>query len=979
MEDFKKIGLNIWGIRGGYRCFCHTDNIDVETPEIANTWKDIREFLYVTDLTIRFYALEYTQNYKVFTLYRPENDTSRTGAYVATTLYVPHTLKINRILDLMQQISNAYHKDHYDAFGNPNSNPDYVQYYAELIKNYAGNIVKETDVRSWEASAQDNTPYLLPYTTPSVVEEFFDKPYRKEFLAHQEVMFWKNEYLQNQQSHGLKFQKAETLTTMFELDGKNIAPQFEGGSIRNKPQDFSIERFVREGVDITQNWPSCFFYDKTTIDVVLKKPFHQPYTYHGSMVSFDSPFVKRGDDYEFRPRVDFKSRQYEIPVNVVNVGNTSFDLYFGDQRVGISGGRGVFRLDGSQANNNCKVTLGLNGNNATKVADFAMSKFFTAGTDEPDRLQPCIIESLKQVRFQFNQDCRGMLNIRRGGGSMGFSTSNKTFETIMLATTKASDLEIVVDGYKTELKALDANGDAYEVTLTRQNLVVDVIVAEPLKPYLFPDNIILKVGGSSYKGTHFIVPFGEKDSQWKFGLVADNKGHTLECHFERKPNGDDVVICPMLSMLKNGTNETLKLNAPNTVFDVFANTTILVPADYTVDLKDSDKYDIAVQTDYSGVKTTVITDRPMASTASTTMPLTPNPSITSTENASGYQGGNNYGGYQRPSQENQKYYGNDGNRGQGGTGSGDDGGGKKKRWFLFGGGLVVILALLAAFVWPGFAKGGSKERKLVFKKIEGFSFNIINFEPEKSGYKLYNEDTTMCSLDKKCEKVIVQINKIGLKGENTIYYLKDTLKINDEWFTKANNYTYTYSYQDRIAAKEDEEQTKKNEEQKKRACDSTYICKQFEKYLDKVWSMKCSLKMLDSLQAWNDSINKCVVKGDLMSSNPNFKAKKDILGKVTQNTRENNDGSDWVTNLIKNQKAFFKNLRDKENVTQFGTSKRSFFSTPKRQYFREDQQKIIQDIKEKDPFDVAHAVIGADSVNMTYDSIQYHLNQSENK
>lgn len=646
MEDFNRIGLNIWGIRGGYRSFCHTENIDVETPEIKNTWKDIREFVYVTDLTVRFYALEFTPNYKVFTIYRPENDTSRTGAYVATTIYVPHDLKINRILDVMRQISDAYHKDHYDAFGNPNTNPDYIQSYAQLLKNYAGNVVREGDMRSWDSSTQDNTPRIMPFTNIAVVEDFFDKPYRKEFLKHQEVMFWDVDCLQNQQSHGVKFQKMESLSTIFETDGKNIAPQFEGGSIKNKPTEGTIAQFMREGVDVTQDWQSSFFYDKTHIAITLKKPFHQPLTYQGPMIGVGSPFVKRGDDYDFSPRLDFNPRQYELPVNVVNVGEKPFDLYFGNQRVGISGGRGMFKFDGSQANGPCKVTLRPDGIKDIKVTDFPISRFFVSGGDELDSLQSCIIESLKLVRFQFNQECTGKLKLRWSDVAMGFNTYNKTYEVVMPAQNNASDFEIVVDGYIAELKTSDANNTTFDVTLTKQSLVVDIVVPDVLRGYLYSDSIILKAGGKSYKGTHVTIPFSERDSQWSLCLAVDNRGNTLACEYDRKPNGEDVVLYPKLAVLANRTNDTLQMMT-SPIFEVHCNSTVLVPAGYEVKLKDSEKYNVDVFTDSMGIKTNTITLKAGFASSGTT-----------TSTTGGYQGGYQGGGSQGGgAKDNKKYYG----------------------------------------------------------------------------------------------------------------------------------------------------------------------------------------------------------------------------------------------------------------------------------------------------------------------------------
>lgn len=649
MEDIKQIGLNIWGLKGGKSCFCHSENLDVKAPEIERTWLDIREFVYVSDLTVRFYALEFTPNYKVFTLYRPVNDTGRTGAYYAVTIYVPHALKVNRILDLLRQISDAYYKDHYDAFGNPNTNPDYVQVYLELIKNYAGNIVKENEVRAWEGSAQNNTPRIMPFTTIATVEQFFDKPYRKEFLQYQEVMFWDVDCLQNQQSRGVKFQKPETLSTLLDTDGKNIAPQFEGGAVRNAPEGCTIERFEREGIDITQNWKSCFFYDKTNVAVALKKPFHQPLTYRGPMIGVGSPFVKHGDDYGFSARLDFRPSHYEIPVNVANVGNTPFDLYFGSQRVAISGGRGTFGFDGSQANNAYKVTIKPDGMTEFKVGDILLSKFFVAGSDEPNHLQPCVVDNLKVFKFLFNQDCKGRLNLRWTQASVNFSTVNKVFEIVLTSEKNASDFLIEVVGYKAEVKTND--NTTFEVTLTKQSVNVEIAVPEALKRYLFPDSIVLAAGGNTYKGYKATLPLEENGGDLRLGVAVDNKGHVIDCEYDKRPYGDVVTLVPKLALLQNGTEKTLRLMTRNTTFEVFGNTTIVVPATFEAKLlNDADKYEVKMQSDGEGVRRAVITAK---SAAAPVVSDSPSGIISSgAENkdnsqgnstTSGHQGGNSGG------------------------------------------------------------------------------------------------------------------------------------------------------------------------------------------------------------------------------------------------------------------------------------------------------------------------------------------------
>lgn len=1065
MEDIKQIGLNIWGLKGGKSCFCHSENLDVKAPEIERTWLDNREFVYVSDLTVRFYALEFTPNYKVFTLYRPVNDTGRTGAYYAVTIYVPHALKVNRILDLLRQISDAYYKDHYDAFGNPNTNPDYVQVYLELIKNYAGNIVKENEVRAWEGSAQNNTPRIMPFTTIATVEQFFDKPYRKEFLQYQEVMFWDVDCLQNQQSRGVKFQKPETLSTLLDTDGKNIAPQFEGGAVRNAPEGCIIERFEREGGDITQNWKSCFFYDKTNVAVALKKPFHQPLTYRGPMIGVGSPFVKHGDDYGFSARLDFRPRHYEVPVNVANVGNTPFDLYFGSQKVAVSGGRGSFGFDGNQANGAYKVTIKPDGVTEFKVGDILLSKFFAAGSDEPNHLQPCVVDNLKAFKFLFDQDCKGRLNLRWTQASVNFSTVNKMFEIVLTSEKNASDFLIEVVGYKAEVKTND--NTTFEVTLTKQSVNVEIAVPEALKRYLFPDSIVLAAGGNTYKGYKATLPLEENGGDLRLGVAVDNKGHFLNCEYEKRPNGDVVMLVPKLALLQNGTDKTLKLAANNSTFEVFANTTVVVPATFEAKLlNDADKYEVKMQSDGEGVRRAVITAK---SAAAPVVSDSPSGIISSgAENKDnsqgnsttlGHQGGNSGGekanrpyvgkyrfegkeynlysdnckaieigafvfqinGHQCvlcyddkriPLVEKQKKYdaaneahglrvtakkeycivevipqvnkpigkaqtegnGSKGNKGgnKDSKGNGGKSGGGKKRWLLFGGlGFVLILG---ALIWILLAKNQSNY-DLIITGTKGYTLNLDRERcfPKKSCSKreTVNDNITTFKLNKSCEKIAIRI----LKPKSTDKDAIDTtimISVDRSWFEKDN-----------AVLKDLSEYYTETE-----YWTTDKICNFFRRYLNKAWSLDCSLSMLEMLECWNDAINEYVVYRNLDPNNPYYqdkadilKDKADILKDVTGSDDTLQDGGDWVKQLIKQQRLFFENLENDECYelvdcdTSFLSSKGNrgvpgWYSGQFQIFFSQKQKEVIDGINGYNYKNVHQFVVNSNNKkDITYQQI----------
>ena len=235
-----------------------------------------------------------------------------------------------------------------------------------------------------------------------------------------------------------------------------------------------------------------------------------------------------------------------------------------------------------------------------------MSKFFVTGSDNLDPLQTCTIDSLRMFRFQFSQECRGWLDIR-WQGSIEFSTINKVFEVVLPAEYKASDFTFKVDGYEASIKVANENSAVFDVMLAKQSYIVDIIIPPSLMRYVYPDRFVLKVGGKSYKGFPATIPVADRDSQYKLGIDVDGRGGLIACDCVNQPNNDDVRLLPKLALLRNDTNDKVRLTAPNISFEVFANTTIVVPANYEPTLKEADKYKVEPQTNSEGIKTSIIT------------------------------------------------------------------------------------------------------------------------------------------------------------------------------------------------------------------------------------------------------------------------------------------------------------------------------------------------------------------------------------
>lgn len=686
MENINQIKLNIWGIRGGFRSFCHSEDLNIEESEIKNTWKDIRDFVYVSDLSVRFYALEFTATYKVFTIYRPVNDTSRTGAYVATTIYVPHGLNVNHILDLLQQISDAYHKDHYDAFGNPNANPDYVQIYTDIIKNYAPNVDRESKKRMWSASAQDNTPKILPYNDNSVVEKFFAEPYRKEFLSCQEVMFWENVILGNTQMYGVKFQKTESINdeNCFTLNGVDIKGQFNGGQIRNQPSGYVIDGFMLDGKDITNSWTSALFDDTDEIEVKMSKPYHETKTYRGTMMGAGSPFVKFGTDYEFGS-VYFNPRKYSARIIVpADVAKEDFDLYVNNNPISIESGQGNLSFYGDEIDSIRKIKLHY-GNASFPVMELKLKDLFPNGNDAPETILSVKVDNLKKIGFEFDRPCSGKVSIN--GQEMSFDANHNSRCAFVLP----ADLRTDANSFAFDVDELDAKVEAknpttFKVILTSKYFYAGISFEQGLENYIDYNCFKLKIKGDTYYssyGIKFKLPQNEKASvknkDGVLGVVVSNGQLTVPCSYDiMQGNGEcEILMKPQLALYYNETGAVVTLNSEKGAsVRITANGRVVLPALKWI-VKDSkgdkDGCEISEET-YNGCRQFTIRQKEVASTKGSVFEVNNSQGTSSygyapsgTTNTPPTYGGSSYGssGYGEGKQNRSKndylcYYYNDG-------------------------------------------------------------------------------------------------------------------------------------------------------------------------------------------------------------------------------------------------------------------------------------------------------------------------------
>ena len=184
----KQIGLVIAGCKGGYRLLCSNGVVDTQEEEISRTLSDIRSVIRINRNHLTLYALEFTSQYKVYSVYRSCNDNG-SGAFVNIVVYVPHETRIDKIRELLDNMIEYYFKEYV--------NPLHGTYYPGTYDNInpfsdilqSAEINEETRHFTHRRSKQDDTPCFYIYNDVSEVDRLFESPYRKEFFDCQEVMF----------------------------------------------------------------------------------------------------------------------------------------------------------------------------------------------------------------------------------------------------------------------------------------------------------------------------------------------------------------------------------------------------------------------------------------------------------------------------------------------------------------------------------------------------------------------------------------------------------------------------------------------------------------------------------------------------------------------------------------------------------------------------------------------------------------------
>lgn len=269
------IGLIIWGCKGGHKIFCSNNVVDYKEKSINDTIKDIRSFVRFNLVNLTTYALEFTDRYKAFTIYRSCND-SGTGGYVAIIVYVPHSAKIKNLRLMLDQMMDDYFKEYvHPIFGTYYGGKyDDIEPYNRILQS--ATVIPETDRFIYSVSTQDDKPHLRIYDDVKEVDAFFEYPYRREFFECQEVMFMSRD-IYEKSPETLRFNFKEKIINKIS-DPERLPQLYVGDNnevVYIKINGYEVDKSERHSINIetdcTEILIRCKYCDDYSINGLVSK------------------------------------------------------------------------------------------------------------------------------------------------------------------------------------------------------------------------------------------------------------------------------------------------------------------------------------------------------------------------------------------------------------------------------------------------------------------------------------------------------------------------------------------------------------------------------------------------------------------------------------------------------------------------------------------------------------------------------------
>lgn len=308
------VGLTIWGYKQGCKVLA-SQGVNFQLKEIKDRLKDLSAFIRIHIPRVDFYTLQFTQNYKIYTQYRSSREVNgQTGVYIAISLYIPHSLQwrgVRQVLNLLMDMYFAEHINYENGAPLLNEKEDIFPYF-NLLRGYEKQLTEELDAKPCTLE-MPYAPKVFSYRDIYEVDKYFNTPYRPEFSNLQDILFLRNEFVENPFAYSIELLFPEYRT----LSNTAASTASNSGTSHFTISDKRIKvlAFMRNGRDVSATYRSEIFSDDDTIELLLEKSkYHQMFSYNDTIKkAIKKGYIKRTDNsysLEYVPFVEKETKLY---------------------------------------------------------------------------------------------------------------------------------------------------------------------------------------------------------------------------------------------------------------------------------------------------------------------------------------------------------------------------------------------------------------------------------------------------------------------------------------------------------------------------------------------------------------------------------------------------------------------------------------------------------------------------------------------
>ena len=308
------VGLTIWGYKQGCKVLA-SQGVNFQLKEIKDRLKDLSAFIRIHIPRVDFYTLQFTQNYKIYTQYRSSREVNgQTGVYIAISLYIPHSLQwrgVRQVLNLLMDMYFAEHINYENGAPLLNEKEDIFPYF-NLLRGYEKQLTEELEAKPCTLE-MPYAPKVFSYKDIYEVDKYFNTPYRPEFSNLQDILFLRNEFVENPFAYSIELLFPEYRT----LSNTAASTASNSGTSHFTISDKRIKvlAFMRNGRDVSATYRSEIFSDDDTIELLLEKSkYHQMFSYNDTIKkAIKKGYIKRTDNsysLEYVPFVEKETKLY---------------------------------------------------------------------------------------------------------------------------------------------------------------------------------------------------------------------------------------------------------------------------------------------------------------------------------------------------------------------------------------------------------------------------------------------------------------------------------------------------------------------------------------------------------------------------------------------------------------------------------------------------------------------------------------------